>query len=165
MYGSFLSFLLVELAVAERDYKNAGVSFSSPFFRKSDANGRPYSQAFLTETVVTGDKNRHDFHCMQMSLVMSMQFSCGDHWNIGIKLITFVFAVWQWCNFSSNGGPWSSCNYARVLKIKYYVEYSTVDSLDKVERDNIIAGKFCFVVYWGVTFLTILSQLLESTVK
>ena len=29
------------------------------------------SQAFLTETVKTGDKNR-DFHCMQMSLVASI---------------------------------------------------------------------------------------------
>ena len=31
-------------------------------------------QAFLAETVETGDKNRHDLHCMQMSLVMSMRF-------------------------------------------------------------------------------------------
>ena len=29
----------------------------------------------------TGDKNRHDFHCMQMSLVMSMRFIFGDDWN------------------------------------------------------------------------------------
>ena len=30
------------------------------------------SQAFLTETVETGDKNRDYFHCMQMSLVVSI---------------------------------------------------------------------------------------------
>ena len=41
-------------------------------------NGRSYSQAFLAETVETGDKNRHDFHCMQMNLVMSMRFIFGD---------------------------------------------------------------------------------------
>ena len=41
-------------------------------------NGRPWSQAFLAETVETGDKNRDDFHCMQMSLVMSMWFIFGD---------------------------------------------------------------------------------------
>ena len=35
-------------------------------------------RAFLAETVETGDKNRDDFHCMQMSLVMSMQFIFGD---------------------------------------------------------------------------------------
>ena len=33
----------------------------------------------LAETVETGDKNRHDFHCMQISLVMSMQFIFGDY--------------------------------------------------------------------------------------
>ena len=31
------------------------------------------------ETVETGDKNRDDFHCMQMSLVMSMRFILGDN--------------------------------------------------------------------------------------
>ena len=29
----------------------------------------------------TGDKNRDDFHCMEMSLVMSMWFIWGDDWN------------------------------------------------------------------------------------
>ena len=37
------------------------------------------SHAFLTETVETGDKNRDDFHCMQISLVMCMGFICGDY--------------------------------------------------------------------------------------
>ena len=54
--------------------------FLFPFFFlcASYANGRPYSQAFLAETVKTGDKNRRDFHCMQMSLVISMRFIFGD---------------------------------------------------------------------------------------
>lgn len=30
--------------------------------------------AFLAKTVETGDKNRDDFHCMEMSLVMRMRF-------------------------------------------------------------------------------------------
>ena len=29
----------------------------------------------------TGDKNRDDFYCMQMSLVMSKRFIFGDDWN------------------------------------------------------------------------------------
>ena len=33
---------------------------------------------FLTETMETGDKNRDDFQCMQMSLVMSMPFIFDD---------------------------------------------------------------------------------------
>ena len=68
-----LGLFLVELALAERDSKSAGVFF----FRVSSRNGRPCSQAFLAETVETGIKNRDDFHCMQMSLVMSMQFIFG----------------------------------------------------------------------------------------
>ena len=71
-------FLLVELALAERDFKNAGFSFYLFFFLLS-LNGRPYSQAFLAETVENGDKNRDDFHCMQMSLMISMRFIfCHD---------------------------------------------------------------------------------------
>ena len=61
--------------MAERDSKNVGVPF---FLCVSSPNGRSYSQAFLAETVETVDKNRHDFHCMQMSLVMSMRFIFGD---------------------------------------------------------------------------------------
>ena len=38
------------------------------FFRWYVAKRRANSQAFLTETVETGDKNCNDFHCMQMSL-------------------------------------------------------------------------------------------------
>ena len=36
------------------------------------------SQAFLTETVETGDKNRDDFRRIQLSLVMSRRFIFGD---------------------------------------------------------------------------------------
>ncbi|CAH3165030.1 unnamed protein product [Porites evermanni] len=45
---------------------------------RSSPNGRPWSQAFLEETLETGDKNHDDFRCMQMSLVMSMRFIFGD---------------------------------------------------------------------------------------
>ena len=62
------------LALAERDSKNATVSF----FCRSVAKSGACSQAFLTETVATGDKIRDDFHCMQMSLVISMRFIFGD---------------------------------------------------------------------------------------
>ena len=34
--------------------------------------------AFLAKTVETGDKNRGDFHCMQMRLVMSKWYIFGD---------------------------------------------------------------------------------------
>ena len=37
--------------------------------------------ALLAKTVKTGDKNRNDFHCMEMSLVMSMWFILGDDRN------------------------------------------------------------------------------------
>ena len=41
------------------------------FFCRWDLVCRP---ALLAKTVETGDKNRDDFHCMEMSLVMRMQF-------------------------------------------------------------------------------------------
>ena len=69
-------FLLVEPALAERDSKNAVVSF----FCRWDL-----VHAFLAKTVETGDKNRGDFHCMQMSLVMSMRYIFGDDWNGACK--------------------------------------------------------------------------------
>ena len=69
--------LLVELALAERDSKNAGVSFFI-FLCVWEPIRRPCSQAFLAKTVETGDKNRDDFHCVQMSLVMSLRFIFGD---------------------------------------------------------------------------------------
>ena len=71
----FHSKQLVELALEERNSKNVGVSFFFPWA----LNRRPCSQAFLVETVETGDKNGDDFHCMQMSLVMGMRFIFGDN--------------------------------------------------------------------------------------
>ena len=44
------------------------------FFSHSSAIGGEWSQAFLAETVETGDKNRDGFCCMQTSLVMP---ACG----------------------------------------------------------------------------------------
>ena len=75
---------LVELAWAERD------SLSLSFFFVSRAPiWRPCSQAFLAETVGTGDQNRDDFHCMQMRLVMSMRLIFGDDWVDACKLMMF----------------------------------------------------------------------------
>ena len=50
---------------------------------------RPCSQAFLAETVETGDKNHDDFHFMQMSLVMIMRLIFGDDRNDACKLTAF----------------------------------------------------------------------------
>ena len=44
------------------------------FFHVSVPKGSSESQAFLSKTVETGKKNHDDSHCMQMSLVISMQF-------------------------------------------------------------------------------------------
>ena len=133
---------LVELALAEWDSKNTGVSVFFFFFW----SGTYFvGHTFLAKTVETKDKNRDDFHCMQRSLVISMRFIFGDDWNDACKFGNDVI--------SPNRGPWFSSNYARharVLKSKYPVGW-----------ENVIAGKSCFMVYWGVTFLRILSQLLE----
>ena len=61
---------LLELALAGRDSENTGVSFLFLCVCGTLFVGH----AFLAETVETGDKNSDDFHCMQMSLVMSMRF-------------------------------------------------------------------------------------------
>ena len=54
--------------------------------------GLPYivGHTFLAETVETGDTNRDNLRCMQMSLVMSMQFIFGDDWNDACKLNMFL---------------------------------------------------------------------------
>ena len=57
-------------------------------FRLSVAKREACSQAFLAETVETGDKNHDDFLCMQMSLVMCTRFVFDD-WNDACKLNTF----------------------------------------------------------------------------
>ena len=76
---------LVELALAEGHSKNTGVSKFFFFVGQGtswEANGHQLgghcSQEFLAETIETGDENRDDFHCMQMSLVMSMRLIFGD---------------------------------------------------------------------------------------
>ena len=51
------------------------------FFFVGLPNGWPWSQALLAETVKTGDKNRDDFRCLQMSIVKSMRFNFGDDRN------------------------------------------------------------------------------------
>ena len=66
------SFSLVDLAIAQRVSKSATAFFFSSVRREKGVS----SQAFLTETVETGDKNRDDFHCMQMSLVMTLLGVC-----------------------------------------------------------------------------------------
>ena len=48
-----------------------------PRFFISDSNFS-FKWSFLRETVETGDKNRDDFHCMQMSFVMSMRYIFDD---------------------------------------------------------------------------------------
>ena len=59
---------------------SSGKVFSRACFVGPSQKGGVCSQAFLMETVESGDKNRDDFHCMQMqmSLVMSMRFIFGD---------------------------------------------------------------------------------------
>ena len=47
------------------------------------------------ETVETGDKNRDDFHCMQMSLVMSIRFILFLHGSVHVLrlvLTNFLFS-------------------------------------------------------------------------
>ena len=56
-------------------------SFSFFFLQVSVPKGSSESQAFLSKTVETGKKNHDDSHCMQMSLVMNMQFIFGDDEN------------------------------------------------------------------------------------
>ena len=59
------------------------------FFFRSVNSGGSWSQAFLAETVETGDKNRDHFHCLQMSLVMSIRFIFGDDWNDALSWSRF----------------------------------------------------------------------------
>ena len=67
---------LVELALAERDSKNAGVFFFLLFFL---CGTKFVGHTFLAETVETGDENSDDFHCMQISLVISIRNIFGLH--------------------------------------------------------------------------------------
>ena len=60
-------------------------------------------QAFLTETMETGDRNRDDFHCMQMSRDEHAVYFFGYDWSDACKLITFLL----FGNESLNWGPLS----------------------------------------------------------
>ena len=64
----------------------------------------------------TGDKNRDDFHCMEMSLVMSMWYILGDDWNnaqclsrlsafLPCKNQTLSFALKQVTFHANDGHP------------------------------------------------------------
>ena len=68
--------LLVERALGERE--SAGFFFV----------GLPQMWS-----VETGDKNRDDFRCMQVSLVMSMWFIFGDDRDDACKLNTFLAMI------------------------------------------------------------------------
>ena len=85
---------------------------------------RPCSQAFLAETVETGDKNRDDFPCIQtciqMRLVMSMRPIFGDDWNDARQLITFL-AVSQWCNFPR----FEALDFCVILHV-YYINTNEI---------------------------------------
>ena len=64
---------LVSLACVSGETRNLQVVFFFVF----STERRLWFQAFLAATVETGDKNRDDFHCMQMRLVMSMCYIFG----------------------------------------------------------------------------------------
>ena len=92
-WESSIKFLL-ELALAEQDSKFIMPEAFFLFF-----NSLP-KWLSVVPGVASGDrgnwgKNRDNFRCMQISLVMS-RFIFSDDWNDTCKLITF-FAVWQWC--------------------------------------------------------------------
>ena len=70
---SFITYCYSRLRSTERRNLQA-VFFSSYLVHK----GELLSEAFLPETVETGDKNRDD-HCRQMRLVMSMRFIFVDY--------------------------------------------------------------------------------------
>ena len=89
--------------------------------------------------MMLGNKNRDDFHCTQMRLVMSTWFIFGDDLSDKPSWSRLGFLVMM--QFSPNQGPWVSCIHTRVLKSKYPEELSTVDN---VVRENIIAGEILF---------------------
>ena len=95
-----------------------------PFsFLLISTRGESWSQVFLAETVETGDKNRDDFHFMQMQLMMSIWFIFRDDWN---DLPSWPrFGVLAMIKLSPNQGPWFSCIRMHVLGSKYYKEDST----------------------------------------
>ena len=60
-------------------------------FCRWDLVCRPH---FPSEDRGTGDKNRGDFHCTQMSLMMSMRYIFSDDWKFGNDVILL-----EWIDF------------------------------------------------------------------
>ena len=58
-----------------REYNDMPVSIKVEEVRSCYAK---YVYGYRAKTVETGDKNRDDFHCMEMSLVMRMRFVFGN---------------------------------------------------------------------------------------
>ena len=100
--------------------RNLQAVFFSSYF---STRGESWSQVFLAETVETGDKNRDDFHFMQMQRVMSMWFIFRDNWSDPPSWTCFGFLAMM--KFSPNQGPWFLCMHICVLKSKYPGEYLT----------------------------------------
>ena len=99
------------------------------FFRVSVPKGSSASQAFLSKNVETRKKNRIMTTLIVCKWVMWWACSLFLTMTKMTHSVDHVLAVWQWCNFSPNWGPWFSCNYTCVLKSKYSEEFSTVDKV------------------------------------
>ena len=89
-YESFSSPLMLSYEVSSKAKLQKWRLFISFFFFPRRG---AQSQEFLAKTGETWDKNRHDFHCMQVSLVMSMRFIFGDDSNNAPCSIVPVRAV------------------------------------------------------------------------
>ena len=105
------------------------------------------SQALLAETLETGDKNRDDFHCMQMRLVMSLWSIFSYDWNDTPRWSCIFWLLGNDVIFPESRPLIFLYLYTRIrstqkqiaeydIKSKYTEEYSTVD---KVGRENIMA--------------------------
>ena len=99
------------------------------FFRVSVPKGSSASQAFLSKNVETRKKNRIMTTLIVCKWVMWWACSLFLTMTKMTHSVDHVLAVWQWCNFSPNWGPWFLYNYTCVLKSKYSEEFSTVDKV------------------------------------
>ena len=68
----------------------------------------------------TGDKNRDDFHCLQMSHKMIRRSSVFSTMTEVTHQVDHVLAVLAMMYFSPNRGPSFSCNYTRAPHIHTY---------------------------------------------
>ena len=111
MYIYFQYSLLVERALSR-----ARLLKCNRFFFRSEFVG----PAFLAKTVETGDKNRDDFHCMEMSLVMSnVVYFGGDDGNVNAQCLSRLSAFLpckksEFIFFVKTG--YVSCLYDIVIK-------------------------------------------------